>query len=77
MGVEQAVAEVAPAWPGAELAALAERIGGLRAAAGGLLPDADWEDEAARRYADRAAEFLAGLAVAEGAARAMAVGGAA
>ncbi|KQQ05706.1 MULTISPECIES: hypothetical protein [unclassified Rathayibacter] len=62
------------AWPSAELTALADGIGGVRAAAAGLLPDADWEDEAARGFAERAAELLAGLAVAEGAARGLAGG---
>jgi len=61
-------------WPAAEAAALVERIGVLRGQAGGLLPDADWEGVAARRYAERAAELLAGLATAEGAARGLAAG---
>lgn len=74
MGAEEVGAA---AWPRVELAALAERIGVLRADAGGLLPDADWEDAAARRFAERAAEVLAALAVAEGSASALAAGGAA
>lgn len=71
MGIEEAAA-----WPGAELVALAESIGRLRGGAGGLLPDDDWSDAAARRYAERAAEVLASLAVAEAAASALAAGGA-
>lgn len=67
----------AAAWPGAELAALAEGIGRLRSGAGALLPDADWSDEAARVYAERAAEMLGALAVAEAQASALAAGGAA
>ncbi|QHC60107.1 hypothetical protein GSU72_17260 [Rathayibacter sp. VKM Ac-2760] len=56
------------------MAALAERIGVLRGAAGGILPDADWEGAAARRYAEWAAGLLAGLATAEGAALELATG---
>ncbi|MWV47719.1 hypothetical protein GRS96_00340 [Rathayibacter sp. VKM Ac-2803] len=63
------------AWPSAELAALAEGIGGVRAAAAGLLPDAGWEDDAARVFAERVGELQGGLAVAEGAARGLAGGG--
>ncbi|MCM6764411.1 hypothetical protein NB037_18515 [Rathayibacter sp. ZW T2_19] len=59
---------------GALLRALASRVGELRARSGGLLPDADWEDAAARSYADRAAELLGGLAAAEAAAETLALG---
>ena len=69
-----AIEEGAP-WPGAELAALVDGIGRLRSGAGGLLPDGDWEDEAARRYAERATELLGALATAEGAAAELAAGG--
>ncbi|MDY0914206.1 hypothetical protein [Rathayibacter festucae] len=75
MGVEASAVGAAGAaapWPRAETAALAERIGVLRGEAGGILPDADWEGPAARRYADRAAALLAGLATAEGAAQGLA-----
>ena len=77
MGVEAAAGGATGAaapWPSAAVAALAERIGVLRGEAGGLLPDADWEGAAAREYAERAAELLAGLATAEAAARGLAVG---
>lgn len=74
MGIDQPTAGIEE-WPAAALAALADAIGGLRARAGGLLPDAEWEDAASRRYAERAAELLAGLAVAEGDAAVLAAGG--
>ena len=59
---------------GALLRALVSRVGELRAQSGGLLPDADWEDAAARSYAERAAELLGGLAAAEAAAETLALG---
>lgn len=64
-------------WPAAELAALAERLGALRAAAAALPPDADWDDAAAHRFAERAAELQGALATAEASASALAAGAAA
>ncbi|OOB89787.1 hypothetical protein [Rathayibacter sp. VKM Ac-2630] len=59
---------------GRQLRALAERMGELRAEASGLAPDADWEDAAARGFAERAAGVLGALAVLEASAAMLAEG---
>lgn len=59
---------------GPQLRALAERVGELRAEAAGLVPDADWEDAAARGFAERAARILGDLAVLEASAAMLAEG---